>query len=188
MSTLKTIVGKAEGYIEKLLRPVAPKLPAKASDWLADNIWWIALIGAIISGLGVLVAINGLWASLALLGAVSGTAYGYAVAGITTWTLVVSAVSLAFLAVQGVLLGIAVKPLQAKQPKGWHLVFLTLLVGGVSTIISAVLAFGIGAIFSLIVSAAFFLVGAYFLFEIRGYFIKTAKPAVKKATKKTAKK
>ncbi|MEO6109821.1 MAG: hypothetical protein ABIP50_02325 [Candidatus Saccharimonadales bacterium] len=161
-----------------------PHLPPAAQKWIATNVWWIALVGAILTGVAMLFSLFGL-----LLGGI-GASYIYVINPYYTTVILISGiVDLAFLVVRAILLGTAVKPLQNKKQKGWDLLFFALLVQAVAIVISAVfnlVAVNIlGFMLSIIFGAVGVAVTAYFLFEIHGQFahVKTVKA---KATAKKA--
>lgn len=157
-----------------------PHLPVAGQKWLGANVWWIALIGAIVSGISFLFAIAGLFTLISLLGAVS-SAY-YVTGTYTTMSVVSSAIGLVFIAINGILLALAVKPLQNMQKKGWVLLFMTLLVEAISVIVGAVLSFSVvGFIISILFGAIGLAIGAYFISEIHGQFGRTVKVAEKRA-------
>lgn len=161
--------------IEKLEKQIldwikgVPHLPESARKWLGTNIWWIALVGGIISGIAVLVSFIGLLGIVSLVGTVGATYY--AAATFTTWSIVTGLVSLAFGVLQTIILIVAVKPLQDKQKKGWVLLFAAWLVGILATVITAILTLNpIAIIFNLLFGAIWVAISGYFLFEIHGQF------------------
>lgn len=165
----------------------APHLPESGQKWLAENAWWIVLIGVVISVFGLLgivsvlaLATFGLSLGGAALGAGYGAAVGVAIGGVL---LVTTLISLALYIVEVVLLGMAVSPLRALKKRGWDLVFLVAVLNVAVIVVTNVLAVNfVGLVFGLLWAA----VGAYFLFEVRDRFVVkklAAKPA--KATAKT---
>jgi uncharacterized membrane protein YhaH (DUF805 family) len=157
-----------------------PHLPAAGQKWLGANVWWIALIGAIISGIATLISLG---AIATLVGTLSAPSNAYYVASdYTSLAIMTAIVSLVFLVANGVLLALAVKPLQNMQKKGWVLLFLTLLVQVVSVLVRAVLTFSIvGFIVGIIFGAVGLAITAYFLSEIHGQFSHRAKVTIRKA-------
>jgi uncharacterized membrane protein YhaH (DUF805 family) len=127
-----------------------------------------------------LVAIGGLFTLIALLGAVSSSYY---VSTSYTGLAVLSGViGLVFLVANGLLLATAIKPLKAKQRKGWVLLFMVLLVQALSVVVNAVLSFSVlGFIIAILFGAIGLAIGAYFVFEIHGQFGHTIKAKAKKA-------
>ncbi|MFZ2126547.1 MAG: hypothetical protein WAV04_03495 [Candidatus Microsaccharimonas sp.] len=175
-------INKLETMIGGWLKNV-PHLPAAGQKWLATNVWWIVLIGAILTGIGLLFAIGGLFTLIALLGAVS-SVYYVPGAGITAWSIIAAVIGLVFTVIQGILLAIAVQPLKAMQKKGWVILFASWLLGILSVVISAIVS---GSIFGFISGILFGAIGVaisgYFLYEIHGQFahVKTVKAKAKKA-------
>jgi len=146
-----------------------PDLPANGRKWLGDNVWWIVLIGAILTGFGVLGAL----ASIATLVSVFGTvaASYYATTTITTWAIVTSIIGLVFSVLEVVLLAVAIQPLKEKQKKGWVLLFATWLLGGIAVVVNSILSLNpIGFTIGILFGALWIAVTGYFLFEIHGQF------------------
>jgi hypothetical protein len=161
-----------------------PHLPPAGQKWLGQNVWWIVLIGAIVSGIALLFAIGALFTLIALLGAVTASYYGaYAATGVTGLTIAAAIVSLVFVVFRVILLAVSVKPLKEMQKKGWVLLFIVWLLQGLSVVISAVLSFSIaGFLLGIIFGAIGLAVSGYFLFEIHGQFAHS--PRVTKSAKK----
>ncbi len=157
----------------------APHLPKNAQVWLADNIWWLALIGAVLSILGLLVVIP------VLMGAATLTAYhsGLSVlhgpsVGSALWLGLV--ISLVGYIVTTVLLTLSVSPLKIKAKRGWELLFWSYLANFVLNLASALIVYNLFNVLMAVVSAS---VAGYFLYEINDYFgvrKKTAQKSHKK--------
>lgn len=169
---------KLENTIGEWLKPL-PHLPTNWRNWLAKNVWWLVLIGVILSVLGVLLLVSAVLTAMATVGTVTSIygAYGISVAqAYTGWWYAASVASLAFLALTVVINAMAITPLKAQSKKGWDLLFLVFLIGIVSSIVSVVLNFSsynvIANIFSSVIGIV---IGAYFLFEIRSHFKSTSK-------------
>lgn len=164
----------------------APHLPEGGQKWLAENAWWIVLIGVALSAFALfgilsflLLATLGLSVGGAALGAGYGAAVGAAIGGVL---LITTLISLALYIVEVVLLGMAVSPLKALKKRGWDLVFLVAVLNAVVLVVTNVLAVNLaGLVFGLLWAA----VGAYFLFEVRDRF--AVKKLVAKPVKATAK-
>lgn len=173
MNKGKSLLAKIEQMIEKWLKAI-PHLPKSGQRWLAENVWWIALIGAILSGISVLVLLNTI---RELTSPVS--FYGYVLTStFTGWEIFISIVSAVFVIVTGLLLALAVKPLRAIEKKGWTLLFIVSLVEAVNVVLGAVLSLSVfGFITQVIFGAIGFAIGIYFLFEIRGHFAHIVVPA-----------
>lgn len=173
-------------FISKLERLVlgwtkdVPHVPTRGQKWLGTNVWWIAAIGAVISFFGAVFSLVTVFRLVALLGAPS-NAY-YVTSDYTGIAIMTAIVSLVFLVANGVLLTLAVKPLQDMQKKGWVLLFMTLLVEALSIVVHAVLSFSIaGFIVGILFGAIGLAIGAYFIAEIHGQFGHRVREADKKA-------
>jgi len=139
-------------------------LPVGGQKWLADNSWWLALVGGLLS----------LWSAwsfwsiahyasqwLHWAGAVTGTSTNLAV----TWYIALIAIL-----VQAVLLLLAVQQLKAHKKSGWNLLFYTSYVSVITGVIDLfVPGYGFGSLIGMIIGA---LIGWFFLFQIRRYFVK----------------
>lgn len=177
------LIAKLEKLVAGWLKQ-APHLPNSATKWLGDNVWWMAVIGLVVGALAALIVLTGVFTTAAFLGSVGATYY---VVQPTAWTVMSALVHLALLVVSVILMGIAIKPLQAKQKKGWTLLFATLIVSAVSVLLDAVLSLNVFTfITSLLFGAIGLAVGAYFLFEIRGQFMQVEKSKGVKTAKKSA--
>ena len=162
-------------FLNKLERTVlgwfkgVPDLPAGGRKWLGDNVWWIVLVGVILTALGVLGSIAALSALVSLLGTVAITYY--TTTAVTSWAIVTGIVSLAFTIIEGVLLAVAIKPLKDKQKKGWVLLFAAWLVAAVGVVVNAILSLNVlGFILGILFGALWAAISGYFLFEIHGQF------------------
>jgi hypothetical protein len=176
-------------FVRKLETTIAgwaknvPHLPVGAQKWIAENAWWIVLVGAILTGIGFLFALSGLFTTIAALNSVS-IVY-YVSPAITSWAIVTGIVSLVFLLVEGLLLAAAVNPLKARQKKGWTFLFLVWLASAASVIVNAILSLSvIGFIIGILFGAIGLAISGYFLFEIHGQFGQAVRPVKDKAVKK----
>ncbi len=159
----------------------APHLPKGGQKWLADNIWWLTAIGAVLGVLALLalvpLALFAFGFSAAVGGGMMMGGYAYGYNSGFVWLTVL--VSLATLVLYVVLSGMAITPLKAHKKRGWNALFLLLIVDVVSAVLSLVVAFSFSSFLSSIIGAA---ISAYLLFEIRGYFL-GAKAVVKEVKK-----
>ena len=137
-----------------------PHLPANFTKWLADNSWWLALIGVILGAFGLLGTLGAIGAGSALLTAVGGPALGGTL-------LIGSLVSIAFGAASLVVEVMAITPLKTLQKKGWDLIFLSVLISIAGGVVSAVLGMNIASLLMTAVAAA---ISGYFLFELRSHY------------------
>jgi uncharacterized membrane protein len=159
---------KLEDMVEGWLKPL-PHLPENWRKWLAENSWWLTLIGVVLS----VFALFALFASLSLFTATT-SLYGQIVTTAIAQThgglwMTSVWISLALMAVTVVIEAIAISPLKAMSKKGWDLLFLSVVIGVVSSLISAVLNIDITSLISAVIGAV---IGSYVLFEIRSHFKK----------------
>lgn len=162
-----------------------PHLPVNGQKWLAQNIWWIAAVGAVLTGIGILFSIAGLVTMISLLGAVNSTVYGYyAAADVTTATVINAVISLVFSVAQVILLAMAINPLKAMQKKGWTYLLMVWIISALATVLSAIMSFSVlGFIVGMIFGAIGLAVSSYLLFEMHGQFSHTTKAASKRTQK-----
>jgi uncharacterized membrane protein YhaH (DUF805 family) len=140
-----------------------PHLPTPGREWLAKNVWWIALLAAIFGALSILPVLAIVF-GIGLIASFLGGPVGVVLSG----TLLVAAVvSMTYLLLFTIIAGMAVSPLKARQRKGWDYLFIIILLGLISITLNLIFAFDIS---SLLVGALGFAIGGYFLFEIRTYF------------------
>jgi len=165
-------ITKFEDTIGGLLKPI-PHLPTAGQKWLAENVWWIILVGVILSGISVLTTIGGIFTALAFLGAATSYFGYYAVQSYTGWWVLASVISLLFMIAIVVISAISINPLKAMKKKGWDMLFLTLLISAASIVVSLIVnitSIGVGFVFGIIFGLIGLAIGAYFIYEIRSYF------------------
>jgi len=162
-----------------------PHLPKELRTWLGTNVWWIVIVGVVLSVFAAFAAISALLIILGLggLGAGLGANYGYGYGAAVSASIGVawlwSLVALAGLVVTLVLMLMAINPLKAKAKRGWTLLFVVLLVNIAVGVVQGLGGFNIASIFFALLWGA---VEGYFLFEIRDQFGKA--PAKVEAAKK----
>lgn len=153
----------------------APHLPPNGQTWLWRNVWWIDLIGVILSGfflLSVIAALVTLVGLAVLFGGYG--AEGAAVAA--SLTLLITVFSLFSSLVTFVLTALAIKPLKELKKRGWEYLFIATLISYGLSILGGIISINIfGLIFSLIFAAITF----YFLFEIRDKYSNVVEAEVK---------
>ena len=138
-----------------------PHLPKEWRHWLADNVWWLVLIGVVLGAFGILGLVPVVLGISIFTGIVAGPAAGALV-------IITGIVNMAVLVVSVVLEAMAVTPLKAKQKRGWDLLFLVSLVAFAGSVLNAIITGNIGHILGLLVGT---LIGLYLLFEVRMYFV-----------------
>lgn len=156
-------------YVGKLERTLGawygrlPELPPKVQQWIADNLWWIVLLGAIVMALGLLSVLGVLLVGTMLLSVFAGV-YGH-VLGVIVALLTI--VWMALYVFDMVLLFLAVSPLRAHRMQGWRTLFYVLLLGaGVEVTYVFVSADVMSFIWSMVLTAA----AGYILFQVRDRF------------------
>ncbi|HRQ87047.1 MAG TPA: hypothetical protein PLY16_02965 [Candidatus Saccharibacteria bacterium] len=184
---MKQVVQKLETAVAQIVKPI-PHLPAKGQKWFADNVWWIVLVGAILGGIALLFAIVGLFQVISLMNAFNYYAYSYIPAHqFGSGMVFASVVSVVTMVVTVGLFATAIKPLMNKAAKGWHLLFIAVVVGAILSLVNGLIMATVGSfIVTLIMTAISFMIGSYFLFEIRSHFVRTADGSKKPAAKKKA--
>jgi uncharacterized membrane protein YhaH (DUF805 family) len=146
-----------------------PGLPSGSRKWLGDNAWIITIVFLVSIALSIMLGVSGLDRQLSMMNS-SASSYYVSSAG-ETWSVIVTSISLAFLAIQAALLAFAIKPLKEKQKKGWVLLFAALLVDAVAIAVNALLSLNlIVFIISILFNAIGLAVIGYFLYEIHGQF------------------
>jgi uncharacterized membrane protein len=148
-----------------------PHLPENFRKWLADNIWWLVLVGVILSLLVVIPAFGVLLFGGAVLTATYGASGSAYYGGWFVWALI----GLMLVVADLVLSALAIAPLKAHRKMGWSLLFLVALLNVLSTVMTFIANYSFGGLISGLIGAA---IGGYFLFEIRGHFGAVAKTPV----------
>lgn len=184
---MRKSVEKLEEMIVGWLKPL-PRLPESFKKWISLNLWWITLIGAILSAVGLLFMIGGLITMLSIM-AGTHSFFGYYYNAYSGWDVFASIMSLVFIIGTIVLTAISISPLKIGKKKGWTLLFYVLLLQTISIVVNAILTLSIiSFIFNIIFGAICVAIGAYFLFEIRAEygegFSKTEIKAEEKAEEK----
>ncbi|TAL14435.1 hypothetical protein EPN95_02995 [Patescibacteria group bacterium] len=176
-------INKAENMVGGWLKSV-PHLPKGGQKWIAENAWWIVLIGVIASAIAVLTGIGAIFAYMTWVGNTPVYSGYYVTSPYGAGWIIGSVVSLLFSILIVILLATAITPLKALKKKGWDRLFLVLVVDAVSAVVGAILSFSIlGFIFGIVFGAIGLAISAYFTFEVRSYF-----GAVHTTPAKTAKK
>lgn len=156
-------ISKLENTVGGWLK-TAPHLSKSSQKWLAENVWWIVLIGLVLSVLGLIATIGTLMAIF--FPAVS--YFGVLLAPALTFSIIASAVvPLIFFVITVILTAIAISPLKQLKKRGWDLMFLTMVISGLYSILSFIVSFSISTLLGGAIGLA---IGLYFLYEIRTYF------------------
>lgn len=162
--TYNTQPAGLEKKLDELYSKGPVHLPKGGQKWLADNAWWIVLVGAVLSLLSILTS----WQAIASFSALSNSlagSYGYYALGYNAgywWVMLIATV------IETVLLFMAFQKLKEHKKDGWNLLFYVSLVSIVSVILAGLVS---GTLVSMVLGAALgALISWFFLFEIRKYF------------------
>lgn len=140
-----------------------PHLPSNGRMWLAENAWWMILIGVVLGGFGTI----GTFATVSFVGALLagfGGMFGAMVGGLAV---IAVAISLVFSIVTIILLLLAIAPLKHMRGRGWRLVFYAVLVNALGVVLHFLVS---GNIMGLIWNLAWLAVGMYFLYEMKKHY------------------
>ena len=169
---MKESIKKFEDTIQGWLKPI-PHLPTTWRKWISDNVWWITLVGVILSVIGLFGLLIVLLGAMSFFGANSVFYGAYVPATYSGMQLFAGFVQLLFLVATVAITAMAIMPLRLMSKKGWDFLFLAFLIGIVAQVVGAVLMTNpsgiITTLLSDLIGAA---ISAYFLFEIRSYFKK----------------
>ncbi|MBI3984954.1 MAG: hypothetical protein HY344_03365 [Candidatus Levybacteria bacterium] len=129
-----------------------PALPKGATDFIVNIAPWLSLIFGVLS---ILVGVSafGFLAVLSPFAAVSG-AGAYAITGL---------LSSVVLLVEGVIMVVAFPSLKNRAVKGWNLLFWSLVL----SVVSSVLSLNVYGVVQSVVGA---LIGYYFLYQMKSYY------------------
>ena len=175
------ILVKAEHVMEDWFKKV-PHLPYDARKWLGDNLWWMVVVLAVLTAIGVLGLVLATISSLVLL--LNPYVTFYAPAGLAAIVMVRTIVSLIFAIALCFLLAFAATPLKEKREKGWYLMFGGIILCAVLAAVTAVLTLNVFTFLAhIVVSAVWLLLISYILFEVRPEFLHTERS---KGVKKNA--
>ncbi len=144
-----------------------PHLPKDAVRWLSNNIWWMALIGVIVSALGLLVVIPALIKALSLAPHFAGFVDLDQYRTLSTGSWLSLSVTLGQYMATIILLAFAVPFLREKTYTGWKLLYWSFLLNLALNVISSALVLNLYNVVMAFISAV---VAGYFLFEIRDHF------------------
>lgn len=144
------------------------QIPPNITKWLADNSWWIVLVGAAAS-------VFGIFSLLSLVNTANNIDALYNTYGLgDTYARSTSSLYVSMLAsaVSAVLLFMASSKLKMHQKAGWNLLYYNFLINAVISLLSFALSSPALLVGSLIGFAIGFVIGAYILFQLRGHFSK----------------
>lgn len=161
-----------------------PNLPLNMRRWLAENVWWFAALGSVLTGITVIGHLLRLQDYLTVLN--NPFAPLYSSTTFVTLLVISTVAALVFSIASCIILGLAVNPLKEKQKKGWVLLFIAWLVAAVWTVVTTVITLNPLSVFTGIIFGAVVLAASgYFLFEIHGQFAHVERSKGVKAEKKS---
>ncbi len=140
------------------------KLPTGLTKWLADNAWWLALVGAIVSAFSLLVTWQGLNTINTIYSAWDLNEY-YAVPRNSAYLWMLE------MAVSALLLFMAFQKLKVHQKSGWDLLYYNFLLSLIFAVVGIVL-YPSMLVNSLISAAVVLVIGSVVLLQTRHYFNK----------------
>lgn len=155
-----------EKILDETFRQKAPfQLPDGLTKWLGSNVWWLALVGAALSALGVL-------SSLSALNQVSVTNVYLETYSLVNTDSLKNALYLSIVtsAISAVLLFMASPKLKQHQKAGWNLLYYNFLINIVVSVVGRVLFPDGSLVASLVGMIIGFVIGAYILFQVRPRF------------------
>jgi len=162
------VLSKAEKVVLEWVKDV-PHLPSTTQKWISQNVWWIALIFAVIGGIGVLYVVPDIF--LLIMKWETASQAQFVITTFIEFAIAKQIISLVLSLLIVVVLALAVSPLRRQQKKGWVLLFLALLLEAILVVVGALLSLSIfGFIVGVIFGGIFLVALAYFLFEIHGRF------------------
>jgi ABC-type glycerol-3-phosphate transport system permease component len=154
-------VDSTASTVAKWMKDV-PHLPKGFTKWLAENSWWLTIIGVVLSVFAVLSLLVAMTAGSAVLVAVGAASLG-------GMFFISSLVTLVGTGVAVIVEAMAIAPLKEMKKRGWDLMFFALLVSVALGIVGSLLNINIvGILFGLIGAA----IGAYVALELKPYFVK----------------
>jgi hypothetical protein len=147
-----------------------PQLPKGFTDWLSKNVYWLALVGGILSLIVGVFGLIGLPSVLSATSTLDDVARAFGVATQLGWQYkFASVVSVVQSILSAVLLLLAYTPLKAMKASGWKFLYWNaLLVWGINLLYSLITV----NIFSLVLNVLFGAIGLWILFSIRPAFKK----------------
>lgn len=167
-SSYNTQPAGLEKWLDETYKKLPVQLPEGARKWLADNAWWLTLLGGILALWGAwgfwqtghYVSDLARWADQ-LSRATGGT-------GTSTDLGVMWYLALASLVVEGVLYLMAFSSLKEHKKSGWNLLFYASLVGVVMGVLQAfVPGYGMGSLVGVVIGVV---IGWFVLFQVRSKF------------------
>ena len=157
--------GLEKNLAEFYTKTVTFNLPENVRKWLADNVWWLTLVGGVLSLLGAVSAWNAAHFADSYLS--MARSVGVQVQnnlGIMFY------LAIGVMVAEGVLYLLAFQKLQKHQKAGWNLLFYVSLLSLVLAVLYLfVPGYGAGSLVGTIIGT---FIGWFLLFQVRKYFVK----------------
>jgi hypothetical protein len=147
MNYLNDLTKLLDKYYQKL-----PAFPKDIKDFIVSVSPWLALIFGVLA----------IFAGINAFGALSFLSPFATIAGVRGFEFI-AIISTVILLIQGVIELLAFSPLKARNVRGWNLLYYSLVL----SVVSSVVTLGVYNILSSIVGA---LIGYYFLYQIKSYY------------------
>lgn len=153
--------GRLKGWYDRV-----PHLSNDSREWLANNIWWMAIIGVVSLTLSLILIVRELLVALSI------ASHVFVVmlpqyAHMTGHTWVLLTLQIVQFVFTMLLMAVAVQPLRARARQGWVLLYWSFLVNFGLEIVATLLGSDLGGVLMAIIRAT---IAGYLLFEIRSYF------------------
>ena len=157
---------KLETTLAGWYKQVPFHFPPNGRKWLTENVWWLVLIGVVMSILALIGAFKLMMYGNELVSQYQAVAGYYGVRD-SSWNYNTAIwVGIIFGLAILVIEAMAIQPLKALRARGWYLLFAAMLVGALSAVVSAVLNYDLGSLIGAVIG---FAIGGYFLFEIHPF-------------------
>lgn len=174
-----SMLNKIEKTLEGWFKPL-PHLPENGRKWIANNVWWINLVGLALSALAILSIAGSLITALSAASVVNSYMAVYGLSVYTPGWIISTSISMLSVAVMMLLMFMAIKPLKDMGAKGWNFLFIATLLSSALSVVGNILSFELLYLVPGLIGVGIGLaISMYFLFEIRSYFKKETSEARK---------
>lgn len=163
--------------IQKLEKKIAsgyksvPNLPVSGRKWLAENVWWLAVISVILSAISILVSLIAVISFMTWTGSLDAYSGYYSTSPYASGWIIGAIITLVFTVAITILTASAISHLRVQRSRGWMLLFVVYLLSVVEVFANAILTYSVaGFIGGILFGAIGLAISGYFLFQIRSYF------------------
>lgn len=171
---MKDIIKKLSHFIEKTFKKL-PHLPEKYAKTFAENLWWVLIVGMAVYVISVIGSIGAISVAISTANRFKGFLGIYASPVNLGPAILTFVISVAFLVISAVIIGLAIKPVKKMNKKGWDLLFIGMLINAVYVVANSVTSGIISFLPNLIGGAIGVALTAYLLNEVRVYFVEEHK-------------